>query len=83
MNAIIISEKSAVVKGTDVIKSVFHGEVVKVIKHEGYSNTGDILMRTTSNIHPFITLSDGSLWGCSLDGYTFERITGEVKIELE
>ena len=57
------------------------GEIVKV-KEQSEVNQGDILIRTTSKVHPFVNLETGGLWGDSLDGYYFE-IVDLNKVEVK
>lgn len=71
------------IKGNDALTELNPGDIVMVSYHLRNANVKDILMRTDSNTSPFISLASGGLWGNSLENYHFEKILGELKIEIQ
>lgn len=58
----------------DTVLHAEPGTVLEVIGHTQNDSVGEIVIRTTSDIHPFVSVKEGKLWGDSLENYTFKLV---------
>lgn len=62
--------------------NTFPGTIFKVTHESDTAANNNIVMRTNSQKHPFLTLSNGALWHENVENYTF-GLLGAKQILIE
>lgn len=73
-------KKPRIYVGMEVMKAEA-GTLVKVLREGIYHN--DILMKTDSNVAPLLVLKNGTLWGVTLETYSFEEVLDPIGIKRD
>ena len=80
MNKVTCKNESSTIIGLDALNCP-QGTILIVVAHRYNDSVGEYIMATSKSTTPFITLSNGNLWGNSIENYTFRRVTDIVEIK--